>query len=247
MGPGNFLLAGTTDGQVFGGSDFQAPAPLATVQPPVSISGLGFGGGGVFYASTRALSLTGRVFRITCPIGQPCASEDISANLPGGEVMTLAGDPLAPESPLAAVRSMGVFRGVRSGTSFNWAPFSNGLPGGVTVTDMETTPNGQIVVTTFGRGTFRLHTGAPRTGTQTARGQITSFEEERADSERPPGENNPVIVTLTLDSQPGLFFSSGDLSGTTRTLLRNAFNNHRSVTIEFVKEDATSARIIRAQ
>ena len=34
---------------------------------------------------------------------------------------------------------------------------------------------------------------------------------------------------------------------TTRTLLRNAFNNHRSVTIEFVKEDATSARIIRAQ
>jgi len=160
--------------------------------------------------------------------------------------MTTAGDPLAPDNVLAAVRDNGIFRGARRAVNWAWDSYSNGLPGGVTVTDMETAPSGQIVVTTWGRGVFRLHSGPLRGGNQTASGRLTSYEEERADPERPPRLSNPLIVTVTLDSQPGKVFTGTNLPGPTRTLLRSAFQSHRIVTLDFVPIDANSGRITGA-
>jgi CARDB len=242
LGPGNFWIAGTNDGRVFGGLNIFAPTLMLTARPAASISGLGFGGAGTFYASTQSTAAAGRIFRITCT-GTNCGNEDISANLPTGEITTIAGDPLAPDSVLAALRDNGVFRGTRAGTSYTWTSYNNGLPSGVTVTDMETAPNGQIVVTTWGRGAFRLHSGTPQGGTQTVRGRITSFEEERVD----PAPTSPFIVTMTLDSLPGTTLTGGNLSATTRTTLRTAFKNQRIVTIGFVRTGADSGRIVSAQ
>jgi hypothetical protein len=156
--------------------------------------------------------------------------------------MTISGDPLAPDSVLAALRGTGVFRSNRLGAVVLWQPYNNGMPDGVMVTDIETTANGQIIATTFGRGAFRLHSGTVKPGVLTARGRITSFEEER---EGPPSASNPIIVTLTLDSQPDTVFTGESLSGTARTLLRNAFSSHRIVTITFRRTSGTSAQIIR--
>ncbi|MEK6374704.1 MAG: CARDB domain-containing protein [Acidobacteriota bacterium] len=247
LAPGNFWIAGTNDGRVFGGLNIFAPSLMMTASPAASISGLGFGGAGTFYASTRSTAAArGRIFRITCT-GTTCGSEDIGLNLPTGEIMTIAGDPLAPDAVLAALRDNGIFRGTRTGANWTWESYSNGLPGGVTVTDMETASNGQIVVTTWGRGAFRLHSGPPRDGTQTARGRVRDFEEERVDPDRPVGPSNPLVVTVTLDSQPDTVFTGTNLPASTRTVLRTAFTNGRIITIDFVRTGASSGRILRAQ
>jgi photosystem II stability/assembly factor-like uncharacterized protein len=245
LGPGDFWIAGTNDGRVFGGLNVFAPTLMLTASPAASISGLGFAGPGGFYGSTTARSGSGRIFRMACA-GTVCTSEDIGGNLPDGEIMTIAGDPLAPDTVLAALRDDGVFRGVRQGASWSWESYSNGLPGGVTVTDMETAPNGQIVVTTWGRGAFRLHSGPLRGPGHTASGHVSSYEEERADPDRPPGPSNPLLVTVTLDSRPDLVFTGANIAGATRTLLRNAFQSQKTVTLDFVPTGVNSGRITGA-
>jgi hypothetical protein len=54
---------------------------------------------------------------------------------------------------------------------------------------------------------------------------------ERADPDRPPGPNNPLIITATLDSMPGFLFTTTKTSAS--GVLGAAFKNHRMVVITY--------------
>src|SRR5207244_9835480 len=86
------------------GSDWSADVPLRPRSPPqpdpLSYTTLFRS---TFYASTMTTAAAGRIYRITCT-GTNCGNEDISANFPIGEIMTIAGDPLAPDSDRKSTR-----------------------------------------------------------------------------------------------------------------------------------------------
>lgn len=148
--------------------------------------------------------------------------------------MAITIDPLAPNTLLAAVRDRGVFRGVRSAPKiWSWTEFNNGMPFGVTVTDLEPQSNGGIIAATYGRGAFqlfsRITTPPPPL---TAVGFVILYEVARAFPDQPPGEHNPILQTIELDSKPGFTFTStgGPLF---RAVVDTARQNNRKVEITF--------------
>jgi CARDB protein len=245
LAPGGVWLAGTTDGRVFGGANVESLQLL--FQTPSAINALASFTPLTYYVATSSAG-AGRVFRLKCLENLVCKGRDISPPPDfAGEILSLAVD---PEALLAALRGNGVIRGAPdSAGNFTWAFYNNGLPGGVTATDLETGPTGLIYLATFGRGMYLAHSvPIPVQGSSdSARGRVTSFEEERADPERPPAFDNPLITSVTLDSKPGFVFSAVSLASASRTKLRSAFNNHTTVTIDFVLTSAASGRITRVR
>jgi photosystem II stability/assembly factor-like uncharacterized protein len=247
LGPAGMFLAGTSDGRVFAGQNVEALTPLFTV-PAGSITGLAFGGSNVFFASTSTPSGPGRIFRLECGATLICAAEDISGGLREGAVTTIAADPLATDSLIAAMGNGGLVRGIRTNGVFQWAAFNNGLPAGVIGTDLETTAKGHLILATWGRGMFRLHSGPLRTGSgDSVRGRLISLEIGLVDPDRPPGQTNPILVEAVVDSRPDLFLSAINLTVTTRNVLQEAFANQRLVTIDFVPTTPNSGRITGAR
>ena len=63
-------------------------------------------------------------------------------------------------------------------------------------------------------------------------GFVTSYEAERLDPDKPPGQNNPLLQTIEIDSQPGfLFTASGGPSFA--AIVKKARDNHRKVEIAY--------------
>jgi len=253
LGPFGVWLAGTTDGRVFGGTDVKALKLLFQSPFPAAVSALAFASAQAFYVATNSGKPAGRIFRLDCQgagDSLTCTSVDISPPQGfAGDVTAIGADPLAADTLLAALRENGVVRGTRSANTWTWSAYDNGLPRGVTATAIEAEPSGQIYLATFGRGAYFLHS-APlvvQANNSSVRGRVTSLEEERDNPEQPPGANNPLIVTATLDSKPGFFFSATNLSADSRNRLRNAFQKGTTVTIDFVVTSATSGRIIRVR
>lgn len=257
LGPGGMWLAGTTDGQVFGGTDVTALNLLFTDSPPAAISALAFINSGTFFAATSS----GRLFLLDCQNlapGQNCVAQDVSTGLPAGEITAIAVDPLAGNSILVAVRDIGIFRGAHpvfaiartvagiggiSPGPWQWRPYSNGLPSGITVMDMETSAGGQIVAATWGRGAFWLHSGPLPGSPQSVRGHIISYDAQTIDVPGHPGRPKQIWVGVTLDSRPDWLFSGLNLPAATRDRLQQAFEKHRLVSISYVQTDATGGRI----
>jgi hypothetical protein len=256
LGPGGMWLAGTTDGRVFGGTDVTSLNLLFTASPASEISALTFLSAGVYYAATRS----GRLYLLDCQNlapGQNCVAQDVSSGLPAGEITAIAVDPLAGNSILVAVSNIGIFRGAHpvfimartvgiggiSPGQWQWRLYSNGLPAGITVMDMETAASGQIVAATWGRGAFWLHSGPLPGSPQSVSGHITSYEAETIDVPGRVGRPNQIYVAVELDSRPGWVFSGANLPAVTRYRLQQAFEKHRLVSISYVQTDATNGRI----
>lgn len=74
-------------------------------------------------------------------------------------------------------------------------------------------------------------------------GFVTLYESERADPDRPPGTNNPVIQTIQIDSKPGFIFTAtGGLSYA--ATVKNAQKNHRKVEITYTSTGPNSGKIV---
>jgi photosystem II stability/assembly factor-like uncharacterized protein len=270
--PSGVLVAVTDKGEVFHGifnqpppalrKVFQIPAstspechppPIVTPLPrasptpvlpktPVPPSAITFAGPGRFYISSNPFQ-RGRIDRLDCFI--ECQHETVC--MPDlGEITAMTVDPLAPDTLFAAIRNRGVFRGVRNAPNdWTWSEFNNGLPVAVTVTDLQPQASGGIIAATFGRGAFRLFSKIEqRPPNPTARGRITSYENKRADPDRPPGPNNQMIETIEIDSRPGFLFTATSPTGRFRFIAQRALRDHRIVTIEFTPISAQSGKII---
>jgi hypothetical protein len=229
----------TNTGHVFYGIYAQPPPAdvfhSSTAKSPSAIS---FVNQSTFYISFT----DGSIVRLQCFAG--CEAETVWLN--NTEVTAISVDPLASDTLLAAVRNRGVFRGTRASTgTWTWAPYNNGLPFAVTVTDLEARANGSIIAATYGRGAFLLFSRPPGPPQLTAGGHVTSFTSERLDPNKPPGPNNPLIVTAELDSKPGFIFSSNSLANGVG-LLKAALTNHRTVIIVYTTNGQNGGKIVSA-
>lgn len=241
--PSGILVAVTNTGQVFHGI-FNFPPLRKIFQPatPVSPSAISFDGPGRFYIATNSASLN-TIDRFDCFI--ECNRERVfGTNLGAITAMTI--DPLAPDTVVAAVRNQGVVRGTRKGPN-NWGftSYSNGLPAGAFVTDLQARSNGAIVAATFGRGAFQSFSRIEqRPQANEARGRVTSYEADRSDPSRPPGLSNPIVETIELDSRPGFIFTSSSRFPRFGAIVRRAQETNRMITIVFVPISPQSGRII---
>jgi hypothetical protein len=239
------LVAATDAGNVFFGRLKPIPQFEAFQTGAGSPSAISFASQALFYVSMNS-GTTGSIHRLQCT--PKCIDEVVTLNAPfpaPAEITAITVDPLDPNAILVAVRSRGVFRGVRaSANNWTWTVFNNGMPFGVTVTDLEPQSNGGIIAATFGRGAFQVFSRiqAPPQN-QVARGRITSYENER-ENPGPPGPNNPLIETIELDSKPGFIFTSTSPVARFAVIARRAIQTKRIVTIEFVPLGPESGRII---
>jgi hypothetical protein len=230
LGPGGFAVAATNTGHVFYGLYKQPPLADVfhsdTATSPLAVS---FLNANTFYVAMNGS--TNSIFRLQCFAG--CTHEDAWSHDPAGAVLAVTVEPGAStETLLAAVENQGVFRGTRSAAGiWSWTPYNNGMPAGVRVTDLEVKTPLSVVAATYGRGAFLLNTRPPGPVQQTAKGHVTSFTMERVDPDRPPGPNNPIMITATLDSKPGALFTTTKASAS--GILGQAFKNHRMVIIVF--------------
>lgn len=243
--PSGILVAVTNSGQVFHGF-FKFPPLRKVFQPvtPASPSAISFDGPGRFYIATNSTNLS-TIDRFDCFLA--CNRERIfSTNR--GTITAMTIDSLVPDTVVAAVRNQGVVRGTRTGTGLNnwsWTSYSNGLPAGAFVTDLQTRANGAIVAATFGRGAFQaISRIAPRPSNPEARGRVTLYENERVFPDQPPGPGNPVVENIELDSRPGFVFTSSSRFPRFAAIVRRAIERNRTVTIVFVPLNVQTGTII---
>jgi hypothetical protein len=80
------------------------------------------------------------------------------SQLPTGYVTALGVDPLGTaETVLAAIQGAGIYQGTRSSAGqWTWIPYSNGIPVGANITDIEARKDGSIAAAAYGRGVFLL-------------------------------------------------------------------------------------------
>jgi len=74
-------------------------------------------------------------------------------------------------------------------------------------------------------------------------GFVTSYESERADPDRPPGPNNPLLQTIEIDSKPGFIFTATGGPSFAATV-KNAQEHHRKVEITYTSTAPNSGRIV---
>ena len=160
-GSHGMVAAATDTGDVFYGIAGQPPLAQAFHSPnPASASSITFANQSTFYVSMNAgpsSALQGVIYRLQCSAG--CTSENAWPGYTNGEILAITVDPLVPDTLLAAIRNNGVFRGVRASTGvWTWAPYNNGLPAAITITDLKASRNGSIAAVSFGRGAYTLTT-----------------------------------------------------------------------------------------
>ena len=74
-------------------------------------------------------------------------------------------------------------------------------------------------------------------------GFVTSYEAERADPDKPPGPNNPLLQTIEIDSKPGFIFTATGGPSFAATV-KTAQDNHRKVEIAYTATGPQSGAII---
>jgi CARDB protein len=238
-------VAGTTSGHVFWGA-VQQPSlffDVFTAPNGGGTSAIAMSTQSLFYVANNA-NAQGIITRFTCFFG--CSTENIWPGTPAGDVTALAVDPLAKDTVLAAIKGNGVFRGTRdSAGHWSWIPYSNGIPVAANVTDLEARKNGSIAAALYGRGVFLLtSTSTGGQQTQSAVGFLVEFEESTEDFS--PGHPPQRFITASLDSKPGFTFTATNLAGTSASVLRQAFKNHRRVEIQYKPSGQNSGKIIKA-
>jgi hypothetical protein len=198
-----------------------------------------------FYVANNANN-QGIITRFICLFG--CTTENIwpQTQTPAGDVTALGIDPLGTDTVLAAIQGNGIFQGTRASSGqWTWVPYTNGIPVGANVVDIEARKDGSIAAATYGRGVFLLtsrSTAPPPPPTLSAIGHVVAFESEGGHS--PLGKPIPKITIARLDSKPGFVFTTLSLAGT--GVLAAAFENHRKVQITYTPNGANSGKILSA-
>jgi photosystem II stability/assembly factor-like uncharacterized protein len=247
--PNDIFLAGTTDGRVFGGGNLSSLTPLLQTNPAATISSFAYSSEFTYFVSTSTTYGSGRLYRLTCPTPAPdaplaCTPVDISPNLPNGEITSILVVPGTIDNLLVSMRAAGLFRGVPTGSAntLTWTPFNNGLPDGVTITNIGSISSKAVFLSTFGRGTFGMFPPVP--GNPSVTGHVRDFTQERLNPGKPPGPLNPLLSTVTMDTSPVSLFSATNLAGSAATILRNAVGTTRLVSITYKPLSATSGTIL---
>ncbi len=200
-----------------------------------------------FYVANNANG-SGIITRFTCLIGCTTESAWPQPQSPAGNVTAVGIDPLGTtETILAAIRGSGIFQGTRSSAGqWTWVPYTNGIPLGANITDIEARSDGSIAAAAYGRGVFLLtsrgSTAPPPPPTLSATGHVVGFELEGDDSQE--GKPIPKITIARLDSKPGFIFTTLNSAGT--GVLAAALKNHRMVEITYTPNGANSGKIISA-
>jgi hypothetical protein len=209
------------------------------------------------YAAFGA-SQAGRVFllRRTSPAPTTMAGEDITSNLPLGLVVrTLAVDPEFALTVYAGTNA-GVFRGQSfdSGATWFWTSYNNGLPPAVIVNRLAFHPtSGVLRAGTFGRSAFEVNTDSPFGGLVEVQGKIVLLRvNDVGTGYGPPTDFMDVEAEVWMDTQPGRAFGftlrqdteEADHLGMLK-LLRDAFNENRTVQLDLVRTGVRNARILR--
>ena len=129
--------------------------------------------------------------------------------------------------------------------TYRWSPYGNGLPFGVTATDIDVNSNGNFLRATFGRGAFVLSSRqAPADTNGSVTGHVVTFEQERL-HDGPAGSTNPLITTVEIDARPGWVFSGTNV-GAAAYVLKAAYTGHRLVTLAFKITGTNHGTIISA-
>ena len=194
---------------------------------------------GLFYVAHNANG-QGIITRFTCLLG--CTTESIWPGTPAGDVTAVGIDPLVADTVLAAIDGNGIFRGTRnSAGQWTWAPYTNGLPVGANVTDIQPRSNSSIVAATYGRGMFLSTTVSTAPPKNMAKGHITNLDVEADDSK--PGKPIPKFLSVTLDSKPGFLFTEMGISYL--SILQTASKDHTSVNIEYTPSGQNNGNIVK--
>ena len=234
-------VAATSNGHVFWGAALQPSllydvftAPNGGGAPAIAMKNQS-----LFYVANNAGGQA-IITRFSCFFG--CATESIWPGTPDGSVTALGIDPLVADTVLAAIDGNGIFRGTRSSAGqWTWAPYTNGIPVGANVTDIQPRSDGSIAVATYGRGMFlstSISTAPPK---NTAKGHITNLDVEADDSK--PGKPIRKFVSVELDSKPGFLFTESGIGFL--GILQTAFRTHRSVEIQYTPAGQNTGKIVK--
>ena len=234
-------VAATSNGHVFWGAALQ-PSLLYDVFTAPNGGGpsaIAMKSQSLFYVANIANG-HGIITRFTCFFG--CTTESIWPGTPDGDVTAMGIDPLVADTVLAAIDGNGIFRGTRSSAGqWTWVPYSNGIPVGANVTDIQPRSNGSVAAATYGRGMFlstSISTAPPKL---TAKGHITNLDIESEDSKA--GKPIPKFVSVELDSKPGFLFTETGLGFL--GILQTANRTHRSVEIQYTPSGKNSGKIVK--
>ncbi len=113
-------------------------------------------------------------------------------------------------------------------------------------------PSPLVVGQTFTSGNLRVKVEKELPGGFTisvdnsskAIGLVVSYETERADPERPPGPNNPVLQTVEIDSMPGFLFTATGGPSFAATI-KKARQANRKIEITYAQTGPASGKILR--
>ena len=205
--PGGVLVAATNRGTVF-----LWPPVTQVFQPPTpadATTAIAFVGPTTFYVSFRN-GTNASIYRLECLLG--CQSKKVCDDAAtnglkkcagrGAEITAMVVDPNAPNELLVAVRAKGMFRGTQGAAGWEWTTYNNGLPDGVTITDLEASRDGSIIAATWGRGAYQLF--SPTADQRVARGQIVQFALGQMNGK------GASVTTITVSTKPGWSFTTSD-------------------------------------
>jgi len=165
-------VAGTANGHVFWGVALQPAALYDVFTAPNGgyVSAIAIASETTFYVANSVSDIIGNtlspdgsgsgiITRFSCFLG--CQTESMwptAQSPPTGYVTALGFDPLGTsETVLAAIQGSGIYRGTRSSAGvWTWVPYSNGIPIGANITDIEARNDGSIAASAYGRGVFLL-------------------------------------------------------------------------------------------
>jgi hypothetical protein len=77
-------------------------------------------------------------------------------------------------------------------------------------------------------------------------GFVTSYEAERADPDKPPGPNNPLLQTIEIDSKPGFIFTATGGPSYAGTV-KKAQDDHRKVEITYTSSGTNAGKIVNVK
>jgi hypothetical protein len=209
------------------------------------------------YAAFTA-SGTGRIFllRRNSPMPSSVTAVDMTSNLPTNlAIRALAIDPEFAYTVYVGTNA-GVMRGRSSdgGANWFWTYYNNGLPPAVIINRVTFHPtSGVLRAGSFGRSAFEVNTDSPLGGVVEVQGKITLLRvNDLGTGYGPPTDYLDVEAEVWLDSQPGRAFGLQLRTGSEDAdhwgmlkLLRDAFNENRTVQLDLIRTGVRNGRIFR--
>ncbi|AFL82113.1 hypothetical protein Aeqsu_2660 [Aequorivita sublithincola DSM 14238] len=251
------LFAGTLTGRIYKSTneqDFEVLFNHPSIRPSIDIQPDPHNENRLYLAFNSINA--GRVYIGNKRNGQYVFT-DISSNLPDNiRVNTIAVDLMRDRTIFAGTLIDGIYKGVISvdGTSCNWSRYINGLPNGITVTDLEVQPiTGVLRAVTFGRGAYEVNTDNPIGSTLSAEGKINFLRLHNVGGGYGSGYDMlDAEVIVKIDSQTEMSFgmqlrkNENEKSALNMyRMLQKAFQQNENIMLEYVRKSIHSGIIKR--